>query len=190
MSKKQIPKSTFSFSFLYLPILVFFLLLLLFASSSITSTSKYVTNRQALATIDDDMQKKSSSVNTTTTTSTHGFLLYENPTYGIKIQYPADFEKKEPTPYEVVFRFPPQENISDISSKYLLIIVNTLDPQENNMTLQQLTQNQIDFLKESFSDLTLNESDSNATTLAGNPAYKVTLDHRNGVNKAIILIIS
>jgi hypothetical protein len=131
---------------------------------------------QALGIISDDIQKNS-SVNTTAAT-TGGFLTYENPTYGIKIQYPTDWEKKEPTPYEVVFRFPPQENTSGTSSKYLLIIVNTLDPQEN-MTLDQLTHDQIDFLKESFSDLTLNESESNATNLAGNPAYKVTFDHRN-----------
>jgi hypothetical protein len=155
---------------------LFFLLLIIFLSSSITSNSKYVTTPQALGIIADDIQKNS-SVNTTAAT-TGGFLTYENPTYGIKIQYPTDWEKKEPTPYEVVFRFPPQENTSGTSSKYLLIIVNTLDPQEN-MTLDQLTHDQIDFLKESFSDLTLNESESNATNLAGNPAYKVTFDHRN-----------
>jgi hypothetical protein len=147
----------------------------MFMSSSVTNNSKYVT-KQALGIVADDIQKNS-SVNTTTAT-TRGFLTYEKPTYGMKIQYPADWEKKEPTPYQVVFRSPPQENTSGISSEYLLIMVDTLNPQEN-MTLDQLTREQIDSLKESFSDLTLNESKSHATTLAGNPAYKVTFDHRN-----------
>jgi hypothetical protein len=133
-----------------------------------------------LGIVDDDTQKKM-SVDTITAT-TGGFLLYENPTYGMKIQYPDDWEKKEPTPYEVLFRFPTLENTSDTSSKYLLVVANTFDPQEN-MTLDTLTHDQIDFLKESFSDLTLNESESNVTTLAGNPAYKVTFDHRNGAQQ-------
>src|SRR5215208_3275106 len=153
---------------------LFFLLLIMFVSSPITSNSKYVTTQQALGIVADDIQKNS-SVNTTTAT-TRGFLTYEKPTYGMKIQYPTDWEKKEPTPYQVVFRLPPQENTSGISSEYLLIMVDTLDPQEN-MTLDQLTREQIDSLKESFSDLTLNESESLATNLAGNPAYKVTFDH-------------
>jgi hypothetical protein len=146
-------------------------------SSSITSNSKYVITPQALGIVADDIQKNS-SVNTTTKALTSSFLTYENLTYGIKIRYPADWEKKEPTLNQVVFRFPPQENASGASSKYLLIIVSTFDPQEN-MTLDKLTREQIDFLKESFPDLSLNESESYATTLSGNPAYKVTFDHRN-----------
>lgn len=146
-------------------------------SSSITSNPKYVTIPQALGIVADDIQKNL-SVNTTTKALIPNFLTYENLTYGIKIQYPADWEKKESTLDQVVFRFPPQENASGASSKYLLIIVSTFDPQEN-MTLDKLTREQIDFLKESFPDLSLNESESYATTLSGNPAYKVTFDHRN-----------
>ena len=109
------------------------------------------------------------------TSTTSNFLTYENPTFGIKLQYPVDWEKVEPSPNEILLSSP-TENTSNRLSNYLLIVANTLDIQ--NITLDEFTSIQIEFLRESFPDLDLIES--NATTLAGNPAHKVIFEHREG----------
>ena len=115
------------------------------------------------------------------------FLLYENPTLGIKIQYPADWEQKkaqeadqyylkDSIQYPIVSFLPPLENASERFIENFTISVENL-PQ--NTTLDAYSNETIKAYKAKGFDII----DSNATTLAGNPAYKVTLDHRNGVQQ-------
>ena len=156
-------------------------MMIILSSSSATITKYIFSQQQAFGDVETIQRKPSAdrTILTTTSATISDFLLYENPTIGIKMEYPASWDKEEPIPNGVLFRFSPQNNISDISSRYLLIMVNTMDPQDN-MTLDELTDVQIDFLKESFPNLSLNEYESNTTTLAGNPAYKVIFDHKEG----------
>ena len=55
------------------------------------------------------------------------FKLYENPTFGIRMQYPSDWEKVEPgqisheSSFNIIVGFAlPKENVSDISPPLLL----------------------------------------------------------------------
>jgi hypothetical protein len=184
MDKKQKSGTRFFFSLSHFVTMIFLLLIIMMIilSSSSAIITKYIFSQQQAFGDVETIQRKPSNdrtILTTTSATISDFLLYENPTIGIKMEYPASWDKEEPIPNGVLFRFSPQNNISDKSSRYLLIMVNTMDPQDN-MTLDELTDVQIDFLKESFPNLSLNEYESNTTTLAGNPAYKVIFDHKEG----------
>jgi hypothetical protein len=111
--------------------------------------------------------------NTTTTTTTSLSLTCENPTYGIRIQYPSDWQKLEFSRRDslgiaVIFRSPP-ENASDTKLENLLIQVGNLPFQ--NISLEVLNNANIDNLRNSLVDFELVES--TATTIAYNPAYKI-----------------
>jgi hypothetical protein len=119
--------------------------------------------------------------NTTTITTSSPFLTYENPTYGIRIQYPSDWQKLEFSRRDslgiaVIFRSPP-ENASDTKLENLLIQVGNLPSQ--NISLEALNNANINNLKQSLIDFELIEL--NATTLSGNnPAHKVVYTNREG----------
>jgi hypothetical protein len=96
------------------------------------------------------------------------FLPYENPTYGIKIQYPSNWTKQESQNQSsnliVGFNSPPGSAIG-----YLTIEGGRQVPQ--NISLEQYTNASINLLRQSFPGFNLAES--NATALAGIPAHKI-----------------
>jgi len=109
------------------------------------------------------------------------FLTYENPNYGIKIQYPSSWVKIEEqegggelgstatTPVLVSF-FSPAKSPTDEHPESVNIVVEVLPSQ--TFTLDEYTQSGINELRTSLQDVNIIESTDN-TTLAGNPAHKI-----------------
>jgi serine/threonine-protein kinase len=112
-----------------------------------------------------------------TTTTSDNFLAYENPTYGIKIQYPVDWTASQnglQDYTDIIAFYSPLENISDRFPEQLSISV--IDYSQN-ITLNDYTNRITDTLKQSPN---LEIIQSNATTLAGNPAHKIVFSPMTG----------
>ena len=100
------------------------------------------------------------------------FNLYENPTYGIKIQYPSDWGKLDLSFLQdsADIDFYP---LSDTSlAKNLKILVKNLP--FHNMTLEEYTNTQINPTEEILLE-------SNTTTLADLPGYKIVFTNIAGL---------
>jgi eukaryotic-like serine/threonine-protein kinase len=100
------------------------------------------------------------------------FNLYENPTYGIKIQYPSDWGKLDLSFLQdsADIDFYP---LSDTSlAKNLKILVKNLP--FHNMTLEEYTNSQINPTEEILLE-------SNTTTLANIPGYKIVFTNVVGL---------
>ena len=125
------------------------------------SMSLYVQPKEAMAQTPE--QSKNSS----------NFLTYENHSFGIKILYPANWNKQENTSsssnnstlYDIVTFSPPLKNSSNIIGKLAVKVDNISDIKPT--TLANYTDAIISDLKQDF-----RVTESN-TTLAGNPAYKI-----------------
>jgi serine/threonine-protein kinase len=122
-----------------------------------------------------------SQANSTTESS----LTYENPIYGIRIQYPSDWEKLEFIQGRsgfnviVILRSPP-ENTSDTKLENLVIQIGNL-PSEN-VSLGEVVSMNINSLKQSLIDFELNES-TTITIDGGNPAHKIVYTEREENNE-------
>jgi hypothetical protein len=119
------------------------------------------------------VQTTSTIRNLTAPSPTSNFLTYDNPIYGIRIQYPPDWNKTESnnnnnnsssTYTNVVAFLSPYENDSDIYSESLYLIVQNLASQ--NTPIDEYTNTKINSLKQTFADFRLISSTS--TTLADN----------------------
>ena len=138
-------------------LLLFSLLLILV--TSLLSIS--LTNQHQTITI---AQTNNDDINT--------FELYENPTYGIQIQYPSDWGRLDLSFLQdsADIDFYP---LSDTSlAKNLKIQVNNLP--FHNMTLEEYTNTQINPIEE-------NLLESNPTTLANIPGYKIVFTNIAGL---------
>ena len=103
--------------------------------------------------------------------TTSKFLTYTNPNHGIKIQYPSNWTLGE-HPYTdrfVVDFTPTLKNISDTAPATVTLSVETV---KQNTTLNGFTVATLDKAKQSLPGFQIIES--NTTTLAGNPAHKIT----------------
>jgi hypothetical protein len=123
------------------------------------------------------------------TNLTNAILTYQNNSYGIRIQYPANWTKAEQdvNPNDnitnIVIFTSPHENTSDNYSEYLVISMERLTDQ--NKTLEEYAASLITIYNKTLTDFNLIESNTN-TTLAGgnnNPAYGLIYTHRvDGTN--------
>jgi len=128
------------------------------------SMSFHVQSREAMA--QNPEQSKNSS-------NSNNFLTYENPIFGIKILYPANWDKQENTSsskdnstlIDLVAFGPPFKNNSDIVGKLIVQVDNISDIKP--ITLANYANDTVSDLRQDF-----RVSESNAT-LAGNPAYKI-----------------
>jgi hypothetical protein len=97
------------------------------------------------------------------------FLTYDNPTHGIKIQYPADWTVSTnglQSYSDIVGFFSPLQNLTDVLPAQVALSVmsysaNVSLDEYTNMTLTEIEQQ----------GLEVNES--NGFTLAGNPGYRI-----------------
>ena len=98
------------------------------------------------------------------------FLIYENPAYGVEIDYPSDWEVSEiPSGFDFVISFTPRaESNSDIFVQGIDVVV---EPIPEFFTLDEFTEYEIDFLKDIYEDFRIEEE--TPITLAGNPAHKI-----------------
>ena len=128
------------------------------------STSFYVQSREAMAQTPEQSKNSSNSIN---------FSTYENPIFGVRILYPANWDKQENTSssndnstlIDLVAFSPPFKNNSDIVGKLIVQVDNISDIKP--ITLANYANDTVSDLKQDFR---VSESDA---TLAGNPAYKI-----------------
>jgi hypothetical protein len=102
------------------------------------------------------------------TTTTNNFLLYDNVTNGFRIEYPSNWQKIEKPLTSSINFISPFESDKD---RYKEIIDVSFLGFTNDTSLNDWVNYTINFLNTSFNDFQLLES--NATTLAGNPAHKL-----------------
>jgi S1-C subfamily serine protease len=115
-----------------------------------------------------------------------GLLSYENSTYGIRIQYPANWTKDEQdsnpedSVTDIVTLYSPLDSRVDEYSENLGVSVENLT--SANITLEQYTDSLTANYNETLIDFKVIESNTN-TTLGGNPAYKlVYTDREDDIN--------
>jgi len=113
-----------------------------------------------------------------TTTATN-FLPYENSTYGIKAQYPSNWDKQEngtrqDTETDLVTFYPPSTN----SNASLDISIDDISD-EKGTTLAQYAGNGMTDLNQSLKSFKLDRSSTNSV-LAGLPAYNSTYTYVDG----------
>jgi hypothetical protein len=111
-------------------------------------------------------------------TITTSFKTYGNSTYGIGIQYPSNWEidthlgsEQDNIIHAVDFRSP-YENDSDRFADFVAIDIEKLSTKKN-MKLDKYADSIINSDRESFPSFNLIESNTNSTTLAGFPAYRL-----------------
>jgi len=131
----------------------------------------------------------SSSSVPNSTNLTNAILTYQNSSYGVRIQYPANWTKDERdiTPNnpltDIVAFYSPVENTSDNYSESLEIYTERLADQ--NMTLDEFANSSITYYNKTLTDFNLIESNTNLTLAGGNnnPAYGlVSTDRVDGTN--------
>ena len=102
--------------------------------------------------------------------SPSNLLTYENPTYGITIQYPSNWmasSNQLPTYNSIIGFYSPLENLSDVLPVEFALSITTYT---NNISLDEYTKITRIALEQQGMEI----SESSATTLAGNPAHKIT----------------
>lgn len=109
--------------------------------------------------------------------TTSDILIYQNSSYGIRIQYPANWTKDEgdfdPNDdiTDIVEFSSPFENRSESDPEILHISIEGFT--DKNTTLDGYANSVITYYKETLTNFNLVESDTNNSTLAGRPAYKL-----------------
>jgi hypothetical protein len=130
----------------------------------------------------------------TSTNQTNAILTYQNNSYGIRIQYPAnwtkdeqDFDPNDNITTNIVAFYSPVENSSDTYSDNLVIFMTRLSNQ--SMTLKEYATSRITAYK-TLTDFNLIESNTNITLGGGNnPAYGLIYTYReNSTNYKIMEI--
>jgi eukaryotic-like serine/threonine-protein kinase len=119
------------------------------------------------------------TLNTSSTTATAliDILTYQNSSYGIKIQYPANWTKDEgdfdpnDDVTDIVEFSSPSESRSDSEPETVGISIEGFTDQ--NMTLDEYANSLITDYKKTLTGFNLVESDTNNSMLAGRPAYKL-----------------
>lgn len=134
------------------------------SSVAALSMSFYVQPKEAMAT--EQIKNNGNSIN---------FLTYVNPIFGIRFQYPSNWDKQEniSSSYNnstltdlVTFSSPFKNNSDTIAQNFDVKIDNISDIQPT--TLAGYASDTVNDLRQDFKVI---QSDTNAT-LAGNPAYK------------------
>ena len=102
--------------------------------------------------------------------SSSSLLSYENPTYGITIQYPSNWmtsTNQLPTYNSIIGFYSPLESLSDVLPVEFALSITTYT---NNISLDEYTKITRTALEQQGMEI----SESSATTLAGNSAHKIT----------------
>ena len=102
--------------------------------------------------------------------SSSSLLSYENPTYGITIQYPSNWmtsTNQLPTYNSIIGFYSPLESLSDVLPVEFALSITTYT---TNISLDEYSKITRTALEQQGMEI----SESSATTLAGNPAHKIT----------------
>jgi eukaryotic-like serine/threonine-protein kinase len=113
--------------------------------------------------------------------TTTNFLQYQNSTYGIRIQYPSDWQKqengtKQDTQTDLVTFY---ASASNTNANLDLSIDDISD--EKGISLAQYVNNSLTDLKQSLTNFKLIESSNNNNNhISGFPAYRIVYTSNNG----------
>ena len=112
-----------------------------------------------------------SSSSPTTTNPEPGFEIYENPTFGITIQYPINSKVTEKN-NNIAFTLP-QSSSSTVSSSHSYVIVTVSDLQSPEMSLDQYTNITLAALGQTRSGFNIvgEKEQQDGITLSNNPAH-------------------
>lgn len=113
--------------------------------------------------------------------TTTNFLPYQNSTYGIKIQYPSDWQKqengtKQDTQTDIVTFYAPASN----TNANLDFSINDISD-EKGISLAQYANNSLTDLKQSLTNFKLIESNGN-NHMSGLPAYRIVYTSNDAHN--------
>ncbi len=100
---------------------------------------------------------------------------YENPSYGIKIQYPKDWTASTsaiPVYNGIIGFYPPLKNLTDIPSASVSLLVTTYAP---TISLDGYTKTILGALEQQGVKI----DESNPNTLAGKPGHRITYSPSN-----------
>jgi hypothetical protein len=177
------------------------IILLLIAHLSLINSSNSISsymNQQALAAQDSankfPLNILIDSLNNIVVTNPKetSFSIYENPTYGIKILYPAAWNKIElgqisPDGFLVGFALPREGkplseiNVSDFVLENIMIgvtrIISAPSSFSENTILRDFVNDQISSYKQEFADFQIIKS--NITTIDNNPVYQIQYTHKD-----------
>ena len=118
-------------------------------------------------------------------TTTTNLLSYQNSIYGIKIQYPSNWEKqengtKQDTQTDVVtFHVATAFPVVNSNANFDITID---DISDQKRTLTQYANQSVADLKQSLTDFKLIESNTSSVVIAGLPAYKIVYTSADGSN--------
>ena len=102
---------------------------------------------------------------------TSNFLTYENPTYGIKMQYPADWTASTnslETYSGIIGFYSPLQNLTDVLPAQVSLSIRTYS---QNVSLDEYTNITLAAVKQQGLEL----GESNAFTLDGKPGHRIIL---------------
>jgi hypothetical protein len=105
------------------------------------------------------------------------FLTYDNSTYGIELKYPANWqvvagqEGNNDSVIDIAGFFSPLERRLDTYEEKVWISLDNL--RSENMTIQEYSNEVINYKNQSLEDFQLLDYDTNSTILAGRPAYRL-----------------
>ena len=124
----------------------------------------------------DTKDKHPSTPMSTTVMPRTTFLTYENPAYGIKIQYPSYWQRVDLGRNFIVSFFPPSKNDSGLLEN-LVVGVSRLS--SHSVSLNDFAAARINLYKSQYTDFVLTDT-SQGTTSTGSPIYKIEYTHSNG----------
>jgi eukaryotic-like serine/threonine-protein kinase len=124
----------------------------------------------------DTKDKHPSTPMSTTIMPRTTFLTYENPAYGIKIQYPSYWQRVELSRNFIVSFFPPSENDSGLLENLVVGVSRLSSP---HVSLNDFAAARINLYKSQYTDFLLTDT-SQGTTSTGSPIYKIEYTHSNG----------
>jgi hypothetical protein len=157
------------------------------SSSNQTTTNIPSSSNQTTTNIPSSSNQTTTNIPSSSNQTTD-ILTYQNSSYGITIQYPANWTKDErdyspnDTVTNIVAFFSPDDNTSDIYPTSLAIYMDRLTNQ--NLTVEEYAASQIAYFNKTLTDFNLIESNTNITLKGrNNPAYGlIYTDRENGNN--------
>jgi hypothetical protein len=108
-----------------------------------------------------------------------GYITYENPTYGVKMSYPAYLKKQEDISGGIVFFLSPQGSATDAYPANLDILVQNIS--SSPASLEEFTNLSIAQMREMVPDY--NITDSRKATLSKEDAYLLSYTGTQGLLK-------
>ena len=119
--------------------------------------------------------------NHTTTGNATNFLQYENSTYGIKMQYPSDWQVEGASNSSIVASFNPQRNYASYVTVQVENLTTSYTPDQylNSLMLGDAA----DY--KDFPDIRFNQNTTNNIVLAGHPGYLLNGTFRDPTSDAL-----